>query len=909
MGTANLKVGANNSEFNKAMQDMQRQMKLVKSEFSVTAQQAKLFGNDVDVLKNKQEELTAKMKIQNDMLQLQDTKVKSLVEELKQQQGSQADIAKKIEETTQAYKDSVQETGKNSEESKKLKDELNKLKETYDKNEKAIESTGKKLDNSKIKYNNLQKELMQTKSDLKETETALDDQGKSLDENGDKAEGFGKKFDVFKGISAQFKLGLDGADTSIKGFVTSLSAGELALGPFALAVAGVTIAFKTLKSAISGIADWYGDISDASTILQQKTGSTGEEFEKLQGIMNDIYGSNYGESYTDVADALALVKNNTQLTGEELQNATKYALLFRDTLGIDIADSTRTVSTLMKTFGITSEDAFNLLAQGQQKGLDFSGEMLDSINEYSIQMSKFGFSAEDVFNVLATGAESGAFNLDKVGDAVKELSIRVIDGSDTTKQGFQAIGVNADEMAKKFGQGGESAKQAFFEVVKGIASIEDPVKRNQAGVNLFGTQWEDLGEKAVLALAKTSDSISLTSDSLEKLDSSRYASFGDALEGVGKKISSAFAPIAESLAPLLTELGVQISEKLAPLLEQFSQWILENMPQIKEKMTEVMNSVMTVIKGAIEAFKWFVENKEPVMTSIDGLSNAFKLMTNPVGLAIDKLKDLVDMTVKVITNFDQLKQNAQQRWEEIKTNITTKVTEIVNNVTTWFETMKTNAINKVQELKTSFVAKVDEIKTNVSTGFNNVVSSVSTFMGNMVTTATNKATEVKNGIVNKIKEIPSQMTQIGKDIVNGIKNGISQQWNGMTGWIGGLCNGFISNVKKKFDIHSPSRVMRDQVGKMLAQGIGVGFDQEMPSINADISRTLDSTVNVSRDSTKTKESSINYNNKLDGVIYEIQSLKNALANLSINMDGKQVGRAVTPYVSGNLAFNSNRKGW
>lgn len=864
MGTANLKVGANNSEFNKAMQEMTRQMKLVKSEFSVAQQQAKLFGSETDVLKSKQQELTEKIKLQNSMLQLQDTKVKTLVQELNKQQQEQSNIAQKIEETTKAYKDSVQATGKSSEESKKLKDELNNLKEAYAKNERAIEASGKKLDNSKIKYNNLQKELMQTKADLKETETAIESQGKALDENSDKTEGFGKKFDVFKGISAQFKIGMDGADTSIKGFITSLSAGEMALGPFAFAVAGVTTAFMVLKGAVTGIFDWFNEVSDASTILAQKTGATGEELESLEGIMNDIYGNNYGESWNDVAEALALVKTNTQLTGQELEDTTKYALLFQKTLGIDVVESTRTASTLMKTFGITAEDAFNLLAQGQQKGLDFSGEMLDSINEYSIQMSKFGFSAEDVFNVLATGAESGAFNLDKVGDAVKELSIRVIDGSDTTKQGFQAIGVNADEMAKKFGQGGESAKQAFFEVVKGIASIEDPVARNQAGVNLFGTQWEDLGEKAVLALAKTSDSISLTSDSLEKLDASRYASFGDALEGVGRKISSAFAPVAESLAPLLTEVGNQISEQLAPTLEQFSQWIITNMPQIKAKMTEVMNTVMTVVKGAIQAFKWFIENKESVMTSVTTISTVFKGIINPLGLAIDKLKDLVGTTINVIANFDQLKQNVQQKWEEIKTTITTKVTEIVNGVTTWFETMKTNVVNKVQELKDSFVVKVEELKTSaiakfeeiktniamkieeakanfiakfeeMKTGainkFNEILNSIITFGSNLVSTVKIKASEAGNSLVNGFKNLPSRMLEIGRNIVQGIKNGISQAWNGMTGWIGGLCTGFINGIKSKFDIHSPSRVMRDLIGKNIVLGIGEGITQASPKLN------------------------------------------------------------------------------
>ena len=114
-------------------------------------------------------------------------------------------------------------------------------------------------------------------------------------------------------------------------------------------------------------------------------------------------------------------------------------------------------------------------------------------------VTKVGLDADDMFKVFQKGAESGAFNLDKVGDAVKEFSIRAIDGSDTTIDGFKRIGLNADEMAAKFSAGGDTAKQAFQETIAALASMEDPLEQNTAGVDLFGTMWEDLGPEAVTA--------------------------------------------------------------------------------------------------------------------------------------------------------------------------------------------------------------------------------------------------------------------------------------------------------------------------------------------------------------------------------------------------------------------------
>ena len=86
--------------------------------------------------------------------------------------------------------------------------------------------------------------------------------------------------------------------------------------------------------------------------------------------------------------------------------------------------------------------------------------------------------------------------------------------------------------------------------------------------------------------------------------------------------------------------------------------------------------------------------------------------------------------------------------------------------------------------------------------------------------------------------IPSVL-QAGKDIVKGLWNGIKD----MTGWIIDKIKGFgesvLGGIKKFFGINSPSRVMKDQVGKYLAEGVGVGFVDEMKHVNADIEKSIE----------------------------------------------------------------------
>lgn len=272
---------------------------------------------------------------------------------------------------------------------------------------------------------------------------------------------------------------------------------------------------------------------------------------EYQGAIEEVYKNNFGESIGEVAESMALVKQNIDnIDPSNLAEVTEYGYAMQDVFGMDIGENTRAANTLMENFGVSAKEAYNLMAQGAQNGLDYSGEMLDSISEYSVQFAKFGLDAEDMFNIFASGAQNGAFNLDKIGDAVKELSIRAVDGSDTTRAGFEAIGLDAEEMAAKIAAGGAGAEEAFHQIIQGLANMDDPVQQNIAGVNLLGTQWEDLGPDVVTALSTANGAIDATKDSLDALMDTKYDSLGSALSGLWRTIQTdVLAPIGDMLIP------------------------------------------------------------------------------------------------------------------------------------------------------------------------------------------------------------------------------------------------------------------------------------------------------------------------------------------------------------------------
>lgn len=320
----------------------------------------------------------------------------------------------------------------------------------------------------------------------------------------------------------------------------------------------ISAGFKVAGAAAAATAAYMTKIGSeyqsATGQIAAATGATGAELKNLQGVMESVYSNNYGDNWQDVADAVATVNQQMKgLSGDKLQSVTEGAFALRDVFQYDVSESVRAANALMNNFEISGDKAMNLIAAGAQNGLDYSGELLDTISEYSVQFAKVGINADQMFQIMQAGADSGAWNLDKVGDAIKEMSIRVVDGSETTAAGFEALGMDADVMAQKFAAGGETAQEAFQDTIQALASMEDPVQQNIAGVNLFGTMWEDLGPEVVSQLASITDEAYAAGDELEKMQEVKYDNLGDALQGVWRKLEVELMPMATKLTGFLTD--------------------------------------------------------------------------------------------------------------------------------------------------------------------------------------------------------------------------------------------------------------------------------------------------------------------------------------------------------------------
>ena len=402
----------------------------------------------------------------------------------------------------------------------------------------------------------------------------------------------------------------------------------------AIGAAAVAVGTQAVKSAVS--------IDKAMNNIAASTGASAAELEEYEGVLKNIYANNYGESFEDIADAMSVVRQNLgALDAGTMQEVTQNALLLRETFEYDVAEAIRATSAMMKNFGVDSETAMNLIATGAQNGLDYSGELLDTISEYSVQFAKVGLDAEDMFSILQEGAETGAWNLDKIGDAVKEFGIRVVDGSTSTAEGFQKIGLNADEMSAKFAAGGETAREAFFQTIEALAAMEDPLEQNLAGVDLFGTMWEDLGPEVVTQLADIADGAYSTGDALGEMAEVKYNDLGSMLEGLKRSVELLLVPLGEELIPILT----QIIESILPVIQEVLPPIVDSISQILSALTPAIGELLPMLVDIITTLL------DPLMQIVD----AAMLLLEPLMSIVEAiLPPLLDVMTAIIEPIAEL---------------------------------------------------------------------------------------------------------------------------------------------------------------------------------------------------------------------------------------------------------------
>ncbi len=437
-----------------------------------------------------------------------------------------------------------------------------------------------------------------------------------------------------------------------------------------------------------------------------------------------------------------------------------------------------------------------------------AGKSADDINTLSKQT---GLSTEQI-QKFKYASDIIDVSLDTLTGSMAKLTKNMATASKGTGDAYNAFNKLGIEIKNADGTL-RNNQDVFNETIKVLGTIENETERDALAMQIFGKSAQELnplilgGADALEELGKEAEEAGLIL-SQDALDSA--SAFNDSLDKLKATSSGAFSKV-----------GTEIATALIPVMEKVSElvkWLLDNKDTIVVALSAISAGILafncvTMIQGIIKAFQaWQLATEG--MTVAQALLNAV-MSANPIGIVVMLIAGLVAGIVALWNTNEGFRNALISAWEAIKTTAVNVWNMIVDFFTVDIPNAFQTVITFVQEHWQDLLLLI----TNPIAGALKLLYELNP-----------KFREWVDGLLAKIKEWFGGMKDIGKNIVEGLWQGILNTKDWLLNKIKSFAHTITDGIKDFFGIESPSKVMRDEVGKYMAQGIGVGFSKEIPNI-------------------------------------------------------------------------------
>lgn len=380
-----------------------------------------------------------------------------------------------------------------------------------------------------------------------------------------------------------------------------ISEGVLALD---VIVAGLAATALAARSAIEAETTKMGNALNVPT----------EKVEEFAEVARTVYKEGFGENVEEVFQAVTQASQRFKdASVSDIEKIVASSFKLSESFGSDYTQNLGAVQTLMKDFGLSSDEAFNFVASGFQKGLNASGDFLESITEYSTQFANGGADAGQFFSVLETGLQNGVLGTDKAADMFKEFRVRIQDESESTTEALKSIGIDPVEFGKNMASGKTTAAEAFELIQQKLNATQDKTVQFNAGVALMGTQFEDMGTKSALAVSTTTTKLSDMSGAMASINPD---------ESLGKKFTQAMRTIQDTItdAPFWDGVEERLKVRFDDIKKSF---------EIAFKGTD-FSDLESAFGNLINKISSELGDIDLDITTVEGMSNAIDLVKNAV---------------------------------------------------------------------------------------------------------------------------------------------------------------------------------------------------------------------------------------------------------------------------------------
>ena len=621
-----------------------------------------------------------------------------------------------------------------------------------------------------------------------------------------------------------------------------------------------TIGGLVAGGGIAGVVSAALDTSSLDTKIEIMFDVPEESKASVKAAIKEVgtYGIEAEEALEGVRRQWALNKDASDETNTAIVKGA--SLIASAYTAIDFTELIQEANEIGAALGISNEEAMGMVNTLLKTG--FPPEQLDIIAEYGEQLAIAGYNAEEVQNILAASVDTKSWNIDNLLDGLKEAKIGLSEFGLVIPKALDELlaktTISSTQMqawGAAVAEGGEAGSAAMVAVAQALAGIEDATLRNEIGVQVFGTKFEDQGMKLVDTLmvaeqgtANLGEGIKTLNDDIATMDADPAV-----------KLQEALTNMMAALQPILT--------KVAELVTAFATWAAEN-PVVTATIAAISVG-LGILMGIFAALAPVVQL---IIANFALIKTVFAAITGPIGIAVAAITALIAIGVALYKNWDEVSKKGSEIWasiqkklSEIWASIQKKCEEVFENIKKsiskeWDDVKKTasntwNAIKSAittvwNAIKSTATSVFNSIKDTITTIFNNVKSTITTVWNTIKSTVQTAVTSVWNSVKTAFNGLLSTVTtmmnnvstsisniwrnvmsffnnidlfSVGTDIIRGLLSGI----NSMAGEVWRKVSDIASSVKDAFTnmlkIKSPSRVF-EGYGVNINEGLMEGLE-------------------------------------------------------------------------------------
>lgn len=446
--------------------------------------------------------------------------------------------------------------------------------------------------------------------------------------------------------------------------------------------------------------------------------------------------------------------------------------------------------------------------------------------DMSDNANKMGTDLQDIQNAYQGFAKQNYTMLDnlKLGyGGTKTEMARLIKDASTYKDSQEKLNVSVKD-----------GDMSFSNIANAISVVQDHMK-------ISGTTAEE-------ASTTLTGSFGMVKASVQ--DFLGAISTGDGVWRTFKNtISSLGTFIVGNLLPMIGNIGSSIVSILTnsfnnmpgilDAIQKFASNIAAQAPQFIKSGFELLNKLAD---GIISALPVMIAKIPTIISTFANIinDNAPTILICGVKLIGKLALGLIQAIPTLIANIPKIIMAIVDVWSAFNWINLGKmaITGLGNGIKALFGFLKGTGKEALDTVLINIMLLPEKLGSLGGKGIHGLINGIKSLFGSLGGAA-KKIFEI---IVKALASLPSKMLSIGKNIVEGIWKGI---WN-MGGWItkkiGDFAGGIVKSFKGFLGIHSPSRIMRDMVGRFIGEGIGVGILGSFDTVRKDIAAFNDSLI-------------------------------------------------------------------